>query len=133
MDWTSIFTVYLQPVLISIALASIPVLGGVITTYAAKHLGAGTSQVVTNVWNEAAAMAAGWLNAHRTSTGALTVTHPDVQAAVDYFKKSFPDAIARVQPTGDSEIANDILGQFGKMFGGLVSGVVTHAHPVKHK
>jgi len=128
----------LQPLLIDVALLAIPLVGGMVTAFAKSHFSAKATQTITDTYNAATEVMAGWLAARKdalqsvtTTAGdvvtasipALTPDHPDVQAAVQQMKKSFPKAIA---DTGSSDniVANDIIGSFGKLFGTAIAGPV---------
>lgn len=92
------------------------------------------SRFVADGYDIAAKAAAGWINTQLAVTpqDVVAITemspqgnpiHPLANAAVDYMKQSFPEAIAKVEKAtgkklGNGEIASDIFGALGKFLPG---------------
>ena len=124
------FWVQVQAPLAAFALAVLGALGSVVSYYAKQLLGANASKAVTAVWQMGTDAAAGymktWLANHPDEVGKpLTLDSLPVKAATEFFKASFPKAVAAVEPT-DHEIGSDILASFGRMLPGpfgMIAGV----------
>jgi len=126
-----------EPTIIAVFGAIIAALGGWITTVITAHFGAKTAMIASTAYQMAADSAAGWLKTYLDSKSgaageatatALTPASPAVQAAVGYMKDAFPEAVAKIAatsraPLGDTDIAADILGAFGKLLPGPI-GVI---------